>query len=235
MESKRLPDKVLLDISGKPMLYHIIQRSRKISDRVLVATSCTKENHSLIDFCMYMNCDVFIGSLDNVLDRIYNAVHGLSIDYIVRITADNPFIDVFYGSYALQLAIEKDSDVLAFCDLPTGIAVEIIKKEALEIAYKEASKNYHFEHVTPYLWENPDRFKIDYLRTGFKSPFKNLRLTVDTIEDLSLARLIYTNLYKGKIFDLNNIITLLRKNPYFVTINSNIEQKMIYTHNVSCI
>jgi len=103
MQSKRLPGKALLELGGKPLLAHVIDRTQRIEgvDAVVVATSIGEENAPLIELARSMSAGVFVGSIDNVLERYYLSAVEFGGDYIVRVTGDNPFTDPEYASMAV--------------------------------------------------------------------------------------------------------------------------------------
>lgn len=232
MQSTRLPGKSILPLAGKPLLYHVIQRAYAIQNisTVVVAIPDDEDNDQLADIALQCNTNVFRGPLHNVLERYYLAYKQYNGNYIVRITADNPFTDSLYAQVAIEEALHAHADLCAIKNLPLGTGVEIISSRALEAAYMESTKPYHFEHVTPYIKENPDAFKLHYFDITFTNPFPALRLTVDTYQDYLLASAIYDALYKGTVFTLNDVIAFLEKNPDLVTINAHIEQKPMTSH-----
>ncbi len=228
MQSKRLPGKAMLKLAGKSILAHVIERAKLIEhvDRVVLATGVNPENQPLIDIALSMGIEAFAGSEQNVLERFFLASEEFGGEYIVRITADNPFTDVEYASMIVDIALDSKFDLCALANLPLGTAVEVIKKEALNEAYKSASEPYHFEHVTPFIKEHPELFSIERPPVSIKKIRTNLRLTVDTKEDYKLAGILYDNLYKGSPFKLSDIMDYINKNPETAKINSDVKQKL---------
>jgi spore coat polysaccharide biosynthesis protein SpsF len=233
MKSKRLPGKAMLYLSGKPILAHVIERAKAIDnvDTVVLATSTDEDNKPLIELALSMDIKIYSGSPDNVLERYYKAAEQYGGEYIVRITADNPFTDVEYASMIIDIALESKSDLCSLDNLPIGTAVEVIKMEALEQAYKNSSEQYHIEHVTPYIKEHPELFSIERPSVKIKKAALNLRLTVDTAEDYRLAGLIYDKLYKGSYFPLSDVLDFAKKNPDVLKINSEIKQRLATESN----
>lgn len=232
MQSTRLPGKSVLPLGGKPLLYHVIERAKAIQyiTHVIVAIPDDDENDQLADIAQQCNANIFRGPLHNVLERYYLAYKQYDGSYIVRITADNPFTDSYFASVAVEEAIRTHADLCAIKNLPLGTGVEVIASTALEDAYMHSSKPYHFEHVTPYIKENPDIFKLHYFDVAFTNPFPSLRLTVDTHQDYTLASTIYDALYKDSVFTLSDVIAFLEKKPQLVEINATIHQKPMTSH-----
>ena len=227
MQSKRLPGKSMLELGGKPLLYHVIERTQMIEgvDTVVAAVPLEEENTPLTDLAQTMDAKIFTGSMKNVLERFYFAIQRYGGDYIIRVTADNPFVDIDYASMVLDIAIESCSDLCALSNLPIGTAVEVIKREALEKSFQYADKPYHREHVTSYIKEHPEQFKIERPSANIDNTIENLRLTVDTPEDYKLAKLLYDNLYNEEPFPLSDIIDFVNENPALVYINNGIKQR----------
>jgi len=228
MQSKRLPGKAMLDLAGKPVLAHIIERAKSIEhvDKVVLATGSLSENQQLADLALSMGIESFSGSESNVLERYYMASEQYGGEYIVRITGDNPFTDVEYASMIVDIALESKFDLCALANLPLGTAVEVIKKEALNEAYRLSNEPYHFEHVTPYIKEHPELFSIERPPVTIKNVPEGLRLTIDTAEDYELAKILYSNLFTGSPFPLSDVLNYINQHSDIVKINSAVKQRL---------
>jgi spore coat polysaccharide biosynthesis protein SpsF len=228
MLSKRLPGKAIMLLAGKPILYHVIERAKAIEhvDKVVLATGTGEENIPLIELALSLGIETFAGSPENVLERYYMAAEQFGGEYIVRITADNPFTDVEYASMIVDFALEAKPDLCALTNLPLGTAVEVIKKEALDQAYKMSSEPYHFEHVTPFIKEHPELFSVERPPAKIKKTASKIRLTVDTPEDYELAGILYKSLYEGAPFPLTDILNYVKEHPEIIKINSRIKQNL---------
>lgn len=227
MDSTRLPNKAMLELAGKPLLSHVIERSKSImgSDNVVLATGRIEKNTPIVNLAKSLGIQTYCGSDENVLDRYIGAAERYGGDYIIRVTGDNPFTDPEYASQTLRIALLKNADLCSPSNLPLGVAVEIIKYDALHKAYQKSSRPYHFEHVTPYIKENQDIFKIVKHEIDYRNPFPDLRLTVDEWNDYLLGKTIYEQLYKGIIFSLDDVIQFIEKNQYILEINKSIRQR----------
>ena len=231
MASTRLPGKVLMSIEGKPMLWHVIERvkrSKKINS-IVVATTSKDEDRAIIKLAKKCRVGIFSGNENDVLDTYYQAAKRFKADIVARITADCPLID----SKTVDLVVEKHLDSKADYTSNTlkrifsrGLDVEVFNFNVLEQTYKETKEPYQREHVTPYIYEHPEIFKLQNIEAKGKLKRPDLRLTVDTIEDLRLVRKIYKHLYiPGKIFYTEEIIDLLNKYPELIKINTDVQQK----------
>jgi spore coat polysaccharide biosynthesis protein SpsF len=230
MNSTRLPGKAMMQLAGRPLLYHVFERIQKTEgvDRVVLATC--NGNGEIIELAESMGIHVFVGSEDNVLERYYRASEQFGGDYIMRVTGDNPFTDPGYAAQTIRMIISADADISYFSNLPLGTGIGMVKKSALTVAYKQSDKPHQLEHVTPYIREHPEAFKIEIHEIDFHNPFTNLRLTVDTPEDFELATIIYQHLYQGRPFPLRDVIRFLEQNPSIAAINGSIRQRPM-THS----
>ncbi len=227
MNSKRLPRKAMLDLAGKPLIHHVIERTKAIEgvDNIVLATTTEDNNREICDIAESHGIKVFNGSVHNVLERFIGVINNDSSNFIIRITGDNPFTDPYYASLAVRFAIKSGADLSSVTNIPIGTAVELIKTSALKKTHVLCSEQYHREHVTPFMKENPDLFTIIRTPAASVIPFESLRLTVDTPEDYKLAQIIYKNLYKGSFFSLHEVYSFLEENPTLLTINKKVKQK----------
>lgn len=226
MTSERLPGKVLMNILGKPVLWHVVTRlnGSELIEKVVVATTTNETDIPIIRFCDEMGIGVYAGSEENVLDRYYKAASHFSATVIVRMTADCPLIDPKIVDRVIQHYLEnKDKFDYVSTNHPTtfpdGLDTEVFSFEALEKAWKNAKKQYEREHVTPYIWDQPEKFRIGNVEND-EDLSATERWTLDYEEDLEFVRAIYANLYKeGKIFGMEDVLKLLKKKPELRDIN----------------
>lgn len=217
MSSTRLPGKVMKDLCGKPLLWHVISRcleSRK-ANMVCVATSLNKEDDVIADFCGEEHFSVFRGSLEDVLSRYYEAAKTFKADTIVRVTADCPLTDAHIIDSCVEAFETSGADYVSNVNpartFPRGLDVEVFSFSSLAKAHQEATTAYEREHVTPYLWENrKGTFNIGpsvVADTAYRKPY---RLAVDFPEDFELMQRVYQALYvPGKTIDVLKALTFL--------------------------
>lgn len=233
MSSSRLPNKVLLDIEGKPMLYYVIRQtraSRHIKD-VIIATTSSSEDDAIVNYCKKNNLNYFRGSKEDVLDRYYKCAKKFNCNQVVRITSDCPLIDPniidkiitkflknSYDYVANNLEKKKNNWENSTCNFPQGMTVEISTFKALEKAWVGAKKPSEREHVFPYIQFNPTLFKVSNVMK--KKDLSYLRCTVDRIEDIKFAREIYKRMKNKKILHVADILEVVRKEPHLLKINN---------------
>jgi len=233
MGSTRLPGKVLKELLGQPMLWHVVNRvhqAKTLAETVVAATN-QPEDDAIVKLCERQDWAYFRGSVEDVLDRYYRAALAFKADIIVRLNADCPLIDPHIIDKVIKAHLSSGADY-TFCGVtggfPLGLDTEVFNFKILERTFKEAKKDFEREHVTPYIYEHPDIFKINSVKATGKLKHPDLRLTVDTKEDFKLIEAIYQRLYRnGKIFYIEDVIDLLDKHPELTAINAGIRQKKL--------
>ena len=217
MGSSRLPGKILKPILGRPMLELQIERVMRASriDRLTIATSTDPSDDLVEQFCSERDLSCFRGSLEDVLDRYYQAVMAIGANQIVRLTGDCPLSDPELIDevidHHLKGQYDYTSNVLELT-YPDGLDVEVFSAQALEIAWNEAELPSQREHVTFYFIQNPGCFDLGSVR-GVKD-LSDFRWTVDYEEDFKLVSEIYQALYAGTPeFRMQDVIQFLRHNP----------------------
>ena len=232
MGSSRLPGKVLRDIGGQPMLYRVVVRARhaQMVGRVVVATTTDAGDDPVEEFCNEQGFPVFRGDPFDVLDRYYQAALTYHAETVVRLTADCPLLD----------PAEIDRTVLAFEEAgvdfaanrlpppwkrttPIGMDTEVVTMAALTRAWQEAEAKFEREHVMPYLYDEPGRFKT--LLVDHVPDWGDIRLTVDTPEDLELIRKITAHFGNGNDFGMAEVVQYLREHPELGAINAGVHHK----------
>ena len=228
MSSERLPQKVLKEINGKPMLMHIIDRIKrsKYIDEIVVATTTQAMDDMIEEALCNYGVGLYRGNIYNVLDRFYQCAKKYGAQYIVRLTADNPLIDVDLIDKGIsQLVMDGNNyDYVALKEgYPLGLGVEVFTFGALKECYENATQSYEKEHVTPYIYCHEDRFNIKYISN--KDDYSELRLTCDTPEDFELIKNIYSYFGEKKYFSMSEIVEYIKRHPELMNINKEIRQK----------
>ena len=229
--STRLPGKILKEISGKPMLWHVVNRLSfsKLIDKIVITTTTDSEDDKTEQFCKNYKIDYFRGSVDDVLSRYYETAKLFSADIIIRITSDCPMIDPEIIDQMLRLFLRGSDE----CDyisnvidrtFPRGLDTEIFTFNALEKAMNDAATPYEREHVTPYIYNHKDKFKTKNFFNNKDYSFH--RWTVDTEEDFRLIEELYKAVYNPeKIFLFEDVLKIFKQKPELIKINQHIRQK----------
>lgn len=237
MGSSRLPGKVLADIEGKTMIERVIERiaAAELIDNIVVATTDTSEDDELEEYLKEQNiCNVFRGSVNDVLSRFYECAKYYGAEIIVRVTADDPLKDPHIIDKAINL-LNMDSE-LDYCSntivpsYPEGLDIEVIRFNALKRAYFDAQFASEREHVTPYIWKHPDLFNL--LNFKFERDLNDWRWTVDRHEDIEFMRSIYKKFKKYPLVHYKEVIDWLDANPQIRQINSGIIRNEGYVKSI---
>jgi len=230
MTSTRLPGKVLKPLAGAPVLVRVLERIRRIDgiDEICIATPDGEEHQPIVNLCTPMDdIRVFRGSEHDVLKRFIVAIEETQADTVVRITSDCPFIDpeasaaiiaAFKASGADYGRTARDSGY------PLGFDTEVVSTAALLAAHKETTDSFDREHVTPFIWQRPERFSSIFLDSYPNR--RDWRLVLDTPEDYELTTQVYDALYEANpAFGYDALIALFNERPELLKINGNVPKK----------
>ncbi len=231
MSSTRLPGKVLKTVLGRPLLDFQLERLRRVrhADKIVVATTTGQADAPLAEYCRKHDVACYRGQEEDVLSRYYGAAIEHGADIIVRVTSDCPLIDpavvdkiiATYRANSSECAYASNTLDRTY---PRGLDCEVFSFHALESAHSGASSAPEREHVTPYIYHNPDRFPL--VSVVLEEDLSEHRWTVDTPEDFELIRLMLEALYPQKAnFTLDDCLDVLKANPAWSDINRAIEQK----------
>ena len=219
MSSTRLPGKVLAPVAGAPMILRQIERLRRAErlDRIVVATSIEAGDDVLAETLAEEGIPVHRGDLADVLGRFIGALDAFGpADTLVRLTADCPLADptVIDATIARfqEAGADYASNVADPRTFPKGLDVEVMRADALRQAAAETADPYDREHVTPFLYRNPDRFEqASYAQAADEGP---VRWTVDRPDDLDFVRAVYDALYAGDpTFDSDAVRAFVHSRP----------------------
>jgi len=237
MGSSRLPGKVLLKVMDKTILEYVVERVRKARNvgDLIIATTTKKDDLKIVNLAKKLGIKVFCGSEADVLERYYQAATLFKAKHIIRITSDCPLIDPGIIDNVIDSYFESEAD---YCTnslsqtFPDGVDVELFSYGALKDAWENAKLLSEREHVTPYIKNNPDKFKIVSLKNSIN--LQDKRWTLDREEDFIFIRCILNKLYpKNPDFGMNDIIEFLKKNPYLENINEGIIRNEGYLKSLS--
>lgn len=224
MNSSRLPGKVLMPLANKPVLAHIIERLSycKMIEKIVVATSIEDSDNPVADYCHDKGVDCYRGSLDDVLDRYYQAAKIYHADSILRITGDCPVIDPVVVDAVITGYLSGEYDLYGLGGgFPDGLDCTVFSFFALKRAWKEANLKSEREHVCPFIENNPQLFA-----TGMLELFRGLekqRWTLDEPDDYELLSIVFNNLYRENVpFLTHQVLQFIQNNPKLLSINSNI-------------
>ncbi len=230
MDSKRLPGKVVADICGQPMLVHIINRLKrtKTIEEIIVATTIKPEDDVIVNTVKRYDIPVFRGDVDDVLGRIARVVEKWKPEIVVHATGDNPLVSPEVIDALVQHCVNGGYDFAFMSGLPLGVGADVYKSNTILLLDQRATSVHHREHINAYVFDNRADFLISKLLPHPIMQKPQLRLTVDTPEDLHLIKEIYKRLYKeGAIVNLEDVLKWYENEPKLFRINAGIEQLYI--------
>jgi spore coat polysaccharide biosynthesis protein SpsF (cytidylyltransferase family) len=192
MDSSRLPGKAMLPIGDAPVVTHCLRRLVAAGvARVVLATTDRPQDDVLADTATALGVSVYRGDVDDVLARMRAAAETFDLDPVVRATGDNPAVDIQAPGRVLEALRAMRADYVVEQGLPYGAAVEVVTREALRAAARDATDREDREHVTTWVKRQTDRFRIVYPEAPAPLRRPDLRLTVDLPEDLLYVRTLF--------------------------------------------
>ena len=229
MTSTRLPGKVLLPLADEPMLIRLVERLRRVqrADGIVIATTTNATDDPIAALCAQLGVPCHRGSEHDVLSRYADAARLHGADVVVRITSDCPLIDPALIDQVIATHEEGGSDYVSNMLPPTwpyGMAVEVFSAAALAQAHAEATQAAEREHVTPFIYWHPERYRL----RNVASPVDlcHHRWTVDTPEDYALVSRLFNHLIPIRPnFTQADVLALLEAHPDWIAINQHIQQK----------
>ncbi|MXO76675.1 acylneuraminate cytidylyltransferase [Paenibacillus sp. OT2-17] len=230
MGSTRLPGKVDLNLLGVTVLERVVERIKKVKqiNKIVVATTDLTADETIVNLAHKAEVEVYRGSESDVLKRYYEAAVTYNADVIIRITSDCPVIDPVIIDELIKNYIMGSYDYVSNTierSYPRGLDAEVFSFASLEKAHLEAKSTEQREHVTPYIYQNPDQFSL--LSVTYPKDYSNYRWTLDTIEDWELIQQIYTYIKDRNSFDWQDVLELMETRPEIALINSHVEQKKL--------
>ena len=232
--STRLPGKVLRPLSGQPMIGHVIDRALRIRgiDRVQMAVPDRPADEPLLAYLEARGeIGVTRGPEEDVLRRYALAAEDTGADVVMRINGDCPLLSPTVSRIVLSQfldpleAFDYASNTLERT-YPRGLDVEVFSAEVLRTADQEAAQPAEREHVTPFIWRRPERFRLRSVRDA--EDHSHLRWTVDTAQDFALVEKIYAELFRDDpAFDYPDVLACLERHPDWTRLNRRVRQRPV--------
>jgi spore coat polysaccharide biosynthesis protein SpsF (cytidylyltransferase family) len=224
--STRLPGKVLEPIGGLPLIAWTIAAVSAVPgvDAIVLATTDSPGDDPLAEM-IERRGDMLLhrGSTHDVLGRVWGAISPLEPDIVIRQTGDNPFADPDIMAAQFRHLIDAGLDYVGIAGLPYGIGAEVVRIEALRAAHEEATEAADREHVLPYVYGQPERFRVGALEEP--PPWHHSRYTVDTEADLALARALADRWGAGPPTRLADLEAIVAAEPGLAALNAKIPQR----------
>lgn len=233
MTSTRLPGKVLADAHGMPMLERMVARLRKVAriDEIVVATTVNAADDPIVALCRRLSVGFWRGSEDDVLQRVLDAAKAHRADVIVELTGDCPVIDPAIVARTLDEYLARKPD---YCSnvltrtWPIGMDTQVFATDVLaDVARRTADPNDH-EHVSLFIYRNPQIYSLVGIEAPPAETRPDLRLTLDTPEDLQVLRALFGALgADGRVFDLREMLAWLDAHPAIAAINAGVRHRHV--------
>jgi spore coat polysaccharide biosynthesis protein SpsF (cytidylyltransferase family) len=229
LSSTRLPGKALVPIAGRPMLSQVLARARAVPgvNQTVLATTVSPEDDALVDLARSEGVPSVRGSVEDVLDRFHVALRAHRADAVVRITADCPLLDPQVSGLVVADYLEHrdETDYVSNIEPPTfpdGLDTEVASAAALERAWREGRLPSDREHVTTYIRDGRNGFRLR--NVVHDEDLSRHRWTVDEPRDLTFVRAVYDELAPGgrRTFGMREVLDLLRVRPELLALNSGI-------------
>lgn len=224
--STRMPQKMIIPFYAETgilqtLLLRLIQENFNVP--IVLATSINPKDDEIERIGQNVGVNVYRGSENNVLERFIGAANAYNFDKLIRVCADNPFLDMKCLKHQIDAFKHSDTDYWCYCksDLtPTikthfGFWTEGVKRSALKKIGELTNEIIYQEHVTNFIYSHPEIFKIHFEHISeLVESSENIRLTIDTPNDFKLAQEIYAVVNQNNIpMDSNDIVQLVKQNP----------------------
>jgi len=207
--STRFPRKALAELAGRTVIEHAMHALREVpADRHVLLTDGESAG-ALAPYASRAGFGVFVGDPEDVLSRFSAAVDRYKPVTVVRATGDNPLVSAAVTQSALQAHAESDSDYTALTGSPLGTGVEVVRAAALMEAAREARDPYEREHVTPFLYRRPGRFRLRIEQVRAPWQCGDASVTLDTPADYTRLKKIFGELYAGVPIDIETLVSHL--------------------------
>lgn len=235
VNSRRFPKKVLAKIESKPMIWHVINRTRKVKgvNKIILITTQKKDDKILLKIAKNNRIQSFVGDEKNVLNRHYQCALKYNADVIIRITGDCPLIDPKIVEKMLDFYIKHDYDYVTNTLVPTfpdGLDTEIFSFKILKKITNKAKLPSEREHVTSYIKNHLSEFQIFNYKNS--KDLSKYRWTVDEKDDLRFVREIYSRMSPKQIFSTKDVLKIISNNPKLVNINNRFNRNEGYVNSL---
>jgi len=220
MGSSRLPGKTMSELAGRPSLRHIIDRLKAVPslEEVVVATTTDPGDDPIRECAEEAGVPSYSGSIQDVLGRTLGAAESVGAATIVQVTGDCPLVEpsVVQEAVTVYRAERPDyvSTVLNGETFPIGLDVEVFSIALLKEVDAATCDPYHREHVSTFIYGQPERYRLRKVEAEGTRRRPDLRLTLDTEDDLEVIRAVYEALWpENPAFSIDDAIEFLDRHP----------------------
>ncbi len=230
--STRMPEKVILPFfEGKSILDLLIEKVQKLGVPAVLATTVNPSDERICELAARHNFPVFRGSENDVLHRFIQAAKKFGFNKIIRVCADNPFLDLAEMKTLIEAFKKSDADYLSFQlagNKPSiithfGFWTEAVRLAALEKTVQLTNKKLYHEHVTNFIYGNPQLFDVQFIQAdSMVFSRTDIRMTLDTAEDFRIQQQIFATISKeNPNFGIPEIVNWLDQHPEILEVMKN--------------
>lgn len=212
--STRLPRKALLPLAGKPSIEHAMEALRMVRADAHVLLTDPESVRELAEPAAGCGFDLFPGPREDVLARYAMAARKYRVDRYFRATGDNPLVSCELAEALHELHEQEDADFSGFLGPPLGTGVELVETPALLAADAESNDPYEREHVSPFIYRRPERFRVRRPWASEEVSYPSASVTMDTPEDYELLCRIFDDLYDGRPIKTELLVEWLREHEH---------------------
>jgi len=213
-----------LEIKDKALVERI--KKARYPDEVVVATTINKTDEPIVELCDEIGCKYFRGSEIDVLGRVLGAARSVKAAIIVEILGDCPLTDARHIDEIIEMFYSGDYDYAASSGLPVGLGFQVFPVKVLAEVDKLSSDPIDRAHVSYYIYNHPERYRLFYRKAEGDMFWPDLRITLDEKADYLLIKNVFEELYsKNKNFSAVDVVRYLKNNPELLEINRHIRQK----------
>ena len=214
LSSSRLPGKALLKLNGKTAIEHAMESLAAVPAEVFALLTDDESKQALMPLAKSYGFEVFEGPRDDVLLRYAKASRYFGVTRYMRATGDNPLVSWELARDLIELHEANDADFSGFLGPPLGTCVELTEAKALYVAELEARDPYEREHVSPYLYRNPHKFRVLRPWAPEEVNMPNARVTLDTADDFAFITRIYDALYSDEPVPIRDLVAWLKQDEH---------------------
>ena len=210
LNSSRLPGKALLRLNGLTAIEHAMESLSFVLADVYALLTDEDSKAALAPLAKPYGFTVYAGSPDDVLLRYAEASRYFGVTRYIRATGDNPLVSWELTRDLLVLHEKNSADFSGFLGPPLGTGVELTETRALFSAEREARDQYEREHVSPFIYRRPHRFRVFRPWAPEEVNLPKSRVTLDTAADFAYITRIYNALYRGKPVPIRDLVAWLK-------------------------
>lgn len=230
-ESTRLYGKPLQLVGDRPILQHLVDRLRQVRSlsQIVLAISDSPSHGAFEHFAKQHGLGCTVGPELDVLGRLIASAETFDAGSVIRVTTENPFI--YWENLDALIAMHRDTSaaLTVTADLPVGAAVEVVALDAWKAVHRDGTDRQRQQAPAEYFTAHPERFRINRVPAPSTVAAPDLRLTVDSPEDLILARSVWEALHvEGRLIALEEIVTFLRQRPDLAEINAHLRAPYLW-------